>query len=135
VGKSVFKWFQRLRWTAKHKVEVESCIEFVKQENFATLTRGESLMDGMSADPTVILYGTVEEINGICLHVRVNYSVKYKATIDALGAYRVMFCDGVISEVSHQEKLLTKFTGQLKQRFRSEDCWPSSTKRQRSQSK
>ena len=61
-------------------------------------------MDGMSADASVFLYGTVEGVDVNCIHVRVDYSVKYKATIDALGSYRVTHCDGVTSEVSHAER-------------------------------
>ena len=100
----MFKWFQRFRWTSKHKDIVDLCIDFVNREHFETLARGRSLMDGMSADPSVFLYGTVEEVDANCLHIRVDYSVKYKATIDALGSYRLTHCNGVVSETSHEEK-------------------------------
>jgi hypothetical protein len=100
----VFKWFQRFRWTSKHKDIVDLCIDFVKREHFETLARGRSLIDGMSADASVFLYGTVEDVEANCIRVRVDYSVKYKATIDALGSYRVTYCNSAISEISHEER-------------------------------
>lgn len=94
-------FIRRLHWNAKHRKKLESCMDYVHTQHFGSLKRGKSLMDGMSADASVFLYATVRSLATNGLRVRVDYSVKYKATVDALGSYHLLHSNGTITELSH----------------------------------
>ena len=94
-------FIRRLRWNAKHREELASCMDYVHGQHFPSLNRGNLLMDGMSADASVFLHATVRSIAIDGLRVRVNYSVKYKATVDAIGSYHLLHSDGTTTELSH----------------------------------
>lgn len=94
-------FIRRLRWNARHRDELVSCMDFVHGQYFPSLKRGKSPLDGMSADASVFLYATVCSIGIDGMRVRVDYSVKYEATIDAIGSYHVLHSDGNTTELSH----------------------------------
>ena len=79
-------------------------MDFVHSKHFESLKRGKSLIDGMSADASVFLWATVRSVATDELRIRVDYSVKYKATVDALGSYQLLYSDGVATELSHHPR-------------------------------
>ena len=100
----MISFFRRLRWNAKCRDELSSCMDYIHDQHFASLKRSTSLMDGMSADASVALYATVESIVAGGRRIRVDYSVTYKANLDALGCYHLLHSDTGIDELSHEPR-------------------------------
>lgn len=97
-------FFRRIRWNAKYADELASCMSYVHARHFSSLQRGKSIMDGMSADPTVFLWATVRSVSTDGMRIRVDYSVKDKATIEAQGSYQLLHCNDEMTELSHQPR-------------------------------
>lgn len=79
-------------------------MDYVHSLHFESLERGESLIDGMSADASVFLRATVRSVDSVGLQIRVDYSVMYKATIDAAGSYHILHTDDAATELSHHQR-------------------------------
>ncbi|QDV50908.1 hypothetical protein [Gimesia fumaroli] len=99
----MFQFFKSFYLTGKYQREVLECLDHIYDEYFPGIERGQSLLDGMSADLALFIYGDVVRREGDRLFVKISYSIKEKACIAALGTFHCIYENGVVSEITRKD--------------------------------
>ena len=80
--------FRLFYLTGKYQHEVAQCLDSIHDDFLPEIERGQTRLDGMSADLALFLYRDVVRREGERLFVKISYSIKEKACIAAQGTFR-----------------------------------------------
>ena len=99
----MFRFIKSLILTIRYRHVVSECHMNLKKEYFPDIKLGQSLLDGMSADISVFMFGKILRKEGERLFVKVPYSIKNKGDIEAKGEFCCVYENGVVSVTRRTE--------------------------------
>lgn len=100
----MLRFFKSLILTRRYQHVVSECQSQLKDEYFPQLKFGQSLLDGMSADAVIFMYGKIIRKEGEQFFVKIPYSIKNKGDIEAQGEFCCTYESGIVSVTSRSER-------------------------------
>jgi len=99
----MFRFIKSLILTIRYRHVVSECHINLKKEYFPSIQLGQSLLDGMSTDISVFMFGKILRQEGQRLFVKVPYIIKDKGYIEAKGEFSCVYENGVVSVTNQTE--------------------------------